>query len=266
MTQPQFLNDPFELSVKINPLIVRKNYYDYLVSETDRTAEQAWESAKANVTGLVIDMVDDVIKARNEVGVLSLSQSPSNLLMWAHYAEEHKGAVIEIDVEELACAPKQGDEVECLAEVIYKDKRVDFLAEKIPPWLTLIYKSKPWSYEQEWRFIRSVDALKKKNDSIYTIDVPATAIKSVTFGARASGPAEEKALELLAKDVRYQHVKTKKALLDNEVVGLDTRKAEKFGLTILHGQHHFGDNWREVRTWVDLEALEAAENEGLPPK
>ena len=31
-------------------------------------------------------------------GALSLTRSPKNKLMWAHYADEHRGAVIEIDV------------------------------------------------------------------------------------------------------------------------------------------------------------------------
>lgn len=267
MTQPQFLNDPFELSVKINPLIVQRNYYDFLVRETGRTSEDAWKSAKANIPDMVIDMVQNVISSRNEVGVLSLTKSPFNLLMWAHYADEHKGAVIEIDVDELAREPKREGEVQCLAEVIYQDKRIDILAEKIPPWSTLIYKSQSWSYEQEWRFIRSVDALQKKTETVYTIDVPSTAIRSIIFGARAFGPEEEQALDLLTKDERYQHVETRKALLSTDLAGLDTRMAEAFGGTILHGQHHFGENWREVRTWVDLDALEAAQNlEGPPEK
>ena len=33
----------------------------------------------------------------NRFGVLSLTRNPTNLLMWSHYANEHKGVVIGID-------------------------------------------------------------------------------------------------------------------------------------------------------------------------
>jgi hypothetical protein len=37
-------------------------------------------------------------KASDSVGICSLSRSPLNLLMWAHYANDHKGFVVEFDI------------------------------------------------------------------------------------------------------------------------------------------------------------------------
>jgi hypothetical protein len=36
----------------------------------------------------------------NTVGVLSLTETPNNLLMWAHYARNHQGFVIEFDTDQ----------------------------------------------------------------------------------------------------------------------------------------------------------------------
>lgn len=264
MTQPRFLNDPHELSVEINAQSLMRNFYDHLVEVQGCLPENARDIATRNIVNLVIDHVAHVNSAREDVGILSLCDTSDNMLLWAHYAHEHRGAVLELDVSELITTTDENT-IQCVAEVIYSDARVDYIAERIPLWMTLAYKSQAWAYEREWRLFKSLNNLRRKTDDIFVIDLPPSAIKSVTFGARASGSEESDTLALLASTSEYRHVAIHKASFTSNLVGLKMRTAEEFAWAILHGEHHFGDHWREIFQWVNMEVLEQAESGvGLP--
>lgn len=96
---------------------------------------------------------------RKGYSILSLSETFSSNVMWAHYADTHKGFVIEYDFDALeserlrrACYP-----------VFYTRKMRDatrYIARADPDdynnlfgiYMCLI-KQKDWSYEKEWRII-----------------------------------------------------------------------------------------------------------------
>ncbi len=89
--------------------------------------------------------------------VFCVSEIHDNLLMWAHYADEHKGAVIK-----LKCIP--GASALCNAKPIRYSPMIpllnveDLFADKnevIQHILNniLLTKSIDWSYEKEWRII-----------------------------------------------------------------------------------------------------------------
>lgn len=97
-------------------------------------------------------------------GVLCLSEIPDNLLMWSHYADNHKGAVVEFFVDEndpfnlfyINYVAKTSDAK--FDKVSYKKNRsylgcslTDDL-QKIREHYTFT-KSEDWDYEKEHRFI-----------------------------------------------------------------------------------------------------------------
>jgi hypothetical protein len=47
---------------------------------------------------LIIDALLQYRERRNSFGLVSLSEDPLQLLMWARYGEEHRGAAVEIDL------------------------------------------------------------------------------------------------------------------------------------------------------------------------
>lgn len=264
-TQPRFLNDPHELSVEINPQSLLRSFYEHMVA-SGVEAERAADVAKRNLKEVVIDAVERVVVARESLGILALCDRPDNMLLWAHYGNEHRGAALQLDVSNLITPLKTDDEIQALAEVKYTDERVDYIARRLPLWMTLAYKSAAWAYEREWRVVKSLSALRKKTDKVYVFDLPPSAIKRVIFGARAEGPFEEAAIKFLQESADHRHIKIEKAIFSSGLVGLDFRTGHDFAWSILHGQHHFGDHWRELRQWVDLSKMEQAENgEGLPP-
>lgn len=217
-------------------------------------------------TSLVIDQVAWVTAEREKLGVLSLCDTPDNMLLWAHYAKEHRGAVLELDVSDLFVSRRAPDEIQAIAQVIYSDERIDFVARRLPLWMTLNYKSAAWAYEREWRLYRSLSALRHKTGDVYVADLPPTAVKRIIFGARAVETLEEDTIRFIQGSQDHQHIRIEKAMFSNGLVGLDFKSGEEVAWAIRHGEHHFGDNWRQLRQWVDLSKMEAAEKGiGLPP-
>ena len=90
--------------------------------------------------------------------VFCVSEEKDNLLMWAQYADEHRGAVIK-----LKCVPEK-DTALCVAKpVIYSDRipqlKIEDLLnseQQISEYVLneiLLTKSLDWAYEREWRVI-----------------------------------------------------------------------------------------------------------------
>lgn len=203
---------------------------------------------------------------REKIGVLSLCDTPDNMLLWAHYANEHRGAVLELDASDLIVSRPTPDEIQAMAQVIYSDQRIDFVGCRLPLWMTLNYKSAAWAYEREWRLYRSLSALRHKIGDIYVADLPPKAVKRIIFGARAVETLEEDTIRFIQGSQDHQHIRIEKAIFSNGLVGLDFKSGEDFARASLHGEHHFGNNWRQLRQWVDLSKMEAAEKGlGLPP-
>lgn len=80
-TQLSAINDPFESALcheSLNELI---KHFEY---ETTFDPE----------TGAETSFFEYINKYKNRIGIISLSETDDNLLMWSHYANEHKGLVI----------------------------------------------------------------------------------------------------------------------------------------------------------------------------
>lgn len=79
LSQPSALNDPFEAAFCRNSL-------DELASHFDEST--SWDPEFGNLSfSQYVDL------RMHHIGVISFSENKENLLMWAHYADEHKGIV-----------------------------------------------------------------------------------------------------------------------------------------------------------------------------
>jgi len=99
------------------------------------------KSQKTEVT-----MASRIENARDAYRIASLTADPTNFLMWSHYANGHKGIVIEVDV----------DEREELYKVIYSPFSsvfTDKLQTKEDMRHLFNGKSEEWKYEEEYRII-----------------------------------------------------------------------------------------------------------------
>ena len=88
--------------------------------------------------------------------LLSVSKTARNTVMWAHYADKHKGAVIGIDFDSIF--PNKGIQMD---SVDYSEQRpsINILTDfEMPPEAflrTILTKSSEWKYEQEFRAVIS---------------------------------------------------------------------------------------------------------------
>jgi hypothetical protein len=111
-------------------------------------------------------------RLRNEMGVLCLTESADNHLMWVNYARNHTGFVVGFDATS-AFFEEGGRE---LRKVNYQ-ARPPFFAEADEN--SCFYKSPEWRYEEEWRCIRRFG---KDERRIVTFEWPM--VKEIIFGHR----------------------------------------------------------------------------------
>ena len=86
----------------------------------------------------------------DRLGVLSLSASDRNILLWSHYAMSHSGICLKFLAEENTPLFVGAQKVEYLTEYPQVHLHDD------PDWHIksfLLTKAHDWSYEQEWRII-----------------------------------------------------------------------------------------------------------------
>lgn len=169
-------------------------------------------------------------------GTLCLSETHDNLLMWAHYASDHRGYVIEIDTTyffELADDPNSAWLVN-LDRVKYREMRV--LEQSDNLW-DLAYgtrhdiattKSTHWSHEQEWRIdrpLKDADSVLRRSDTqeilrdqsnnpCHLFKLPKKYLTKIIFGARASRNNLGFVKKALQEDPELAHVSLKLALPD----------------------------------------------------
>lgn len=132
---------------------------------------------------------EEIVQHLNTLGILSLSEVPDDLLMWAHYASNHTGFVLEFDDQHTwfwAQRPEGGD---CgnLRKVSYTDQPSSGYLAELKAHEVFYTKGKKWEYEREWRIIRPlVESSTSPGEGVFLFDLPATVITGVIAGLRTS--------------------------------------------------------------------------------
>lgn len=147
----------------------------------------------------VLAFYSDVIGNVKQFPVTCFSYSPIELPMWAHYAKNLTGVVVEIDECTLVDKFPRCQ----FGEVIYRDAPDPNLTEILyrahavgkPRYLYFLQtgvfnaayymKAVCWQYEKEFRMVLSAQDIKIEGE-LMLVDIPATAIKSIICGPKAS--------------------------------------------------------------------------------
>lgn len=97
---------------------------------------------------------------KNSFKICSFSTNLNSILMWGHYAKNHRGFCIEYDLTDI---PYEDYRARFLYPVVYSENIFDITdyMEKasggdynnLHLTLSALYKSKEWSYENEWRLV-----------------------------------------------------------------------------------------------------------------
>lgn len=119
----------------------------------------------------------------NETYIFCLSSNNTNHILWAHYANKHKGFCIKYNTKKLIDSIKLVDH----DYVKYSNAPIDFLSmsnstkNETPLREIFFKKSEDWKYEKEYRLIH--DQLKSKNYKDAMPDsIDPKAIEAVIFG------------------------------------------------------------------------------------
>jgi hypothetical protein len=120
--------------------------------------------------------------------VYCLCSDVSNALMWAHYADSHRGICLKFSVrnEVICCAL----EVQYFPEFPMTRQYSDDLAENLLP---LLAKSDVWKYESEYRLIAQDAANATPHETLLAVNgflkLPDGALRAVIVGCQ--GPYDE---------------------------------------------------------------------------
>jgi len=154
LSDPSSFNDPYDSATSLISETMQPGWEE----EMDITSEQL---SAINTAKEIFEMAkhqDDLKQIRRALRVCCFSELNNSILMWSHYADEHKGICVEYDLTSLVSTtlpPKW-----FLYPMIYSETLFDvnpYMNEtNIHPlslMLCSLYKSDEWSYEKEWRLI-----------------------------------------------------------------------------------------------------------------
>ena len=219
-------NDPFEGAIQITSI------YDGLpnAAEFSKTLSRLKDKNKVN--------------PHPNLCALSLSKSKHSLLMWAHYADNHKGIILGLDtshrffnqtIKPRASAPFE-DTSFCgkMLPVTYDRVRPKFkfglnFSEAI------LTKSDEWMYEKEYRmFMRKSDCneLAKDKDGniishVFLFKIPPDSIKRIIIGERLDHQTVINDFKIAKnKSPELSHVIIEKAEVHMDLYHIEHRKLE----------------------------------------
>lgn len=157
-----------------------------------------------------------------EIGALCFTDKPNNLLMWAHYAENSAGFVIEFnsDHEFFHRQRTDKDEFFHLRPVVYRKKRPFFNFEDKLNGMDHVFltKSPEWEYEKESRILYplnflAVEYIKTENTEydMYSVPLPSEAVTGIILGCRAN----DNLINVIKNKSEYAHIEIRKIKLDS---------------------------------------------------
>jgi len=140
----------------------------------------------------IFDRAREITNAINTSGIFSLTRNPTDELMWAHYADSHRGIAIEYDLDLLTrFTPKPhlhtfGVEYEKFPP----EFGINNLASSEALRIMLGYKSPRWFYEEEYRVL--VDNINGQMPHDFR------AVKSLTFGLNFPKDKRQMIIDLIS--------------------------------------------------------------------
>jgi hypothetical protein len=128
--------------------------------------------------------------ARSKVGICSLSANPHSPLMWAHYANDHRGVCVQFRLS--------GDVRNMIAYPVVYDDKFPVICDPLKinagalQHAAFLQKSSDWAYEKEWRLLSIPGAREVRR-------INHDAISGLILGLRVTECDHDFVMTLLAK-------------------------------------------------------------------
>lgn len=146
-------------------------------------------------------------------GLICFSDNWHSPVMWAHYADKHKGICLGFDV------PEPGPDG-IISPVSYNTDRLQFVLDHSKDKLgidgefvrTLMFtKSKEWAYEREWRTLANLNERDPITGHYYVDFGPQLQLREVILGSRNDTPVGQVAKLVKANEWPVQVLKARPA-------------------------------------------------------
>ncbi|MEZ8345714.1 DUF2971 domain-containing protein [Vibrio splendidus] len=215
--KPVTFNDPFDAQVNYNALVT-----------------QTLNHFKRNTENIRKELLAHINSFTSKVGICSLSRTNKNQLMWSHYADEHRGFCIGLDINNLLDDTLLKNKVNYQAKLpidkllntltiisdswLYIDNKVNmtllkdifenFITEEI-----LVTKHSNWQYENETRIIAP---------NYGSIPFKCSQVMSITFGLKMPD-RDKKIVRQVIKGLHYENVEWYQATKDRNNYSIELK-------------------------------------------
>ncbi|MCH5144346.1 DUF2971 domain-containing protein [Desulfovibrio sp. UIB00] len=184
--------------------------------DTPKGQKEFFEIDKYKHLPRIINKINSQLK-NQFLAIFCLTENATNKVMWAQYANDNKGFVLEINTENNLFheIKDKKNSLGCLKKVAYKPiSKARFVTDYITPNGDFRYnallrdaiftKQTIWSFEKEWRIAFITEGLLPSNnvtrcDAGLLISVPSSIIKGVYLGTRASDEMRDSAIKFCTK-------------------------------------------------------------------
>jgi len=225
-------NDPFELIPTITPYSLDWIEYYGNLSDDERKntkfndSDYSYSIERLNTLTMNKNLLNEKI---NQIGILSLSSNyninqfltvsmpeksdpRTNLIMWSHYADSHKGFIIEFREDFIKNINIQKVEYNDVRDILTYEDIDNNNFNKL-----FLKKSLEWSYEQEYRAILKLnDADEIINQNVHLFKFDKSKINSITLGCNMSEENKNIITDLIQNDSEYKNVGFNHAYLNEE--------------------------------------------------
>lgn len=181
VSSPIYFNDPYDSSLSLNEtLFNHPSYRNQLIKILDKAYRfKTFDINRLKLSNSFLDDLDVVLthvlplkskedpkqvvrkeleKYSNDLkralAIICFSEESCNMLMWSHYANNSTGYCLEFDFDSEKAKKS-------IFPVVYSNKKFN-LSEEVNrgsssggAWIlrAMLYKSKQWEYEREWRYL-----------------------------------------------------------------------------------------------------------------
>ncbi|MEE4075186.1 DUF2971 domain-containing protein [Pseudomonas viridiflava] len=192
MASPDSFNDPFDCAINLDQNKLSESVahaLDLVSKARNAPVDESLSAVRPEDETAYAELRASLKAQIQAIGVLCLSETPCEILMWSHYAQNHKGFCIEYSVDESSLLRAMAQPVR------YTDAYPSLSVKNLPGDaeqnfldVCLYTKAKQWSYEKEWRVISPVGG------KLYRAPAP---VSAVIFGARMPETEKRDIYELL---------------------------------------------------------------------
>lgn len=232
-----------EIYASANPEEKKSLTFDQFKNEAADWVKGNWSTyinticSDAAIKYLKQSVTDKTLKKLwNAVGILSLSWIDNDLLMWSHYADSHRGIILEFDEEHPFLTDNSQKKFCSSGNVEYVRDRPSIEITN-PKYLNdgsilhhdvFYVKYELWKHEKEYRVIRGLKEANytsnnKDNNgfAVFLFNFPPEMIKSVIFGCKIDYEKKNDIINLLSEKPEYKNVIIKQAKADTRQYKLE---------------------------------------------